>query len=866
MKADLALKILVPVLALLASCHVHAGIAPIAVSEDSPIQAHFEYLEDSAGTAGIEEILEKPDDQWNLAPDGSATLGITPSAYWLRFSVDNLTAGQLNLIAGLAYSQLDKVTFHIFANGRLQKTVATGDSLPFYPRKIDHPHMLVRVVLAKDHSARIYARVETQGSMILPLRLWQEKDFFGANSDEQKLHFFYYGSLVVIILINLAVFLTLRERLYLYYALAISGYLLFFASIKGYSFQLLYPDLPGLHARALLVSMPLLALFSVLFCRQFLRIPQHSPRLDIAIRAMIGFEIINLICALTLSYNTAITISSLSALVFFSLLFVAGPITWAAGIRAGAFFTLAWTPLTIGVLATAGRALGFFPENFLTEHAMQIGSGLEAFILTLALADRLYREREDKIAAQADSLEQEKARSDAQNRLTEAMTHDPVTALPNRNRFERMVNQKLREDPQGEYFVGVARITRLDEINRTLGLNRSEELIQRVARQMTELAHELPGVQITKDANDNRENVYQLSGDGFGVLINASQVNDDYQGLNRALRRLAEPVRMENLAIELHPKFGAAVYPGHGENAAQLIRNAHVGMEITPHGRYETGLYSTRYDIYNESRLTLMSDLREALTQNQTELYYQPKICLQSGKIVGLEALIRWHHPVRGWVYPSDFIPLAEETGVIPQLTRWAIDRGIRDLAELSEKNPDLSVSINISARDLSSRGLRSQIDEALKHHSIPATRLILELTETAAMEDPERGLEALQKLSQSGLKISIDDFGSGYSSLCYLKQLPATEIKLDRSIVMDICTSESSRVIVETAINMVHGLGYTVVAEGVEDIESAELLKTMNCDRLQGYWLCHPLPLPELEQWLDDYHPPRLRAARNRV
>lgn len=840
-------------------------MAPIAITEGAPIQSRFEYLEDPKGAAKVEDIIRRPDRQWQEAPEGSATLGITSSSYWLRFTISNRTTDPLNLVTELAYSQLDRVTFHVFSGNQRQRKVNTGDTLPFYPREIDHPNMLLRLRLAPDESKTVYIQVATAGSMILPLKLWRENEFFGAASNEQKLHFFYYGSLMVIILINLAVFLTLRERLYLYYAIAISGYLLFFASIKGYSFQLLYPDLPWLHARALLISMPVLALFSVLFCRRFLRIPTHSPKLDIAIRAMIGFEVINLICAITLSYNAAIMISAISALFFFSLLFVAGPITWAAGVRAGAFFTLAWTPLTVGVLATAGRSLGFFPENFLTEHAMQIGSGLEAFILTLALADRLYREREDKIAAQADSLAKERARNEAQNQLNEAMTHDPITGLPNRNRFERMVNQQLHNDPDGEYFVGVTRITRLDEINRTIGLHRSEELIQRVARQMTQLASKLPSVHASRDDQGREERVYQLSGDCFGLLINCALVQDDYQSLNQSLRQLVKPVPMENLAIELHPKFGAAFYPAHGKDAAMLIRNAHVGMEIAPHGKYETGLYSSQYDIYSESRLTLMSDLREALSQNQTELYYQPKVCLKTGRVMGLEALIRWHHPDRGWVFPGDFVPLAEETGVIRHLTTWAIERGIRDLAELAVNHPDLTMSVNISARDLSSRNLGHQINESLQRHGIPASRLTLELTETAAMEDPSTGLKALQQLCDSGLSLSIDDFGSGYSSLSYLKQLPAAEIKLDRSIVMDVCTSESSRVIVETAINMIHGLGYKVVAEGVEDEESAELLKTLRCDRLQGFWLCHPLPLPELKQWLDKRQQAYPAPAENR-
>lgn len=838
---------------------VQAQTQPITVTESSPIPAQFEYWEDPDASADLTQIRNLPESAWHLEPSGSANFGNTPSAYWLRFAVRNAGPEPVNLIAELAYSQLDDVIFHVLsdqnqASGVEIQEFRTGDGRPFYPRQVDHPNMLLRVKLAPAQTKTILVRVKTAGPTILPLRIWREVEFFSAAFHEQKLHFFYYGCLTVIILINLAVFLTLRERLYLYYAIAIAGYLLFFATIKGYSFLLLYPQSPFLHAKALLASMPILALFSLLFCRNFLRTPSHSPRLDLAIRVMIGFEVINLIAAMVLDYNTAVRLSSISALVFFSLLFIAGPITWAAGVRAGAFFTLAWTPLTVGVLAMAGRALGFFPTNFMTEHAMQIGSGLEAFILTLALADRLYREREDKIIAQADTLRQEKARNDAYKELSDALTHDPITGLPNRNRFEWMVNSQLADDPHGKYMVGVARITRLDEINRTLGLNRSEQLLQRLAEQMTAMANRLRDVHKTRDAQGRDECVYQLSGDCFGILVHADEVASDLEGLNQALGLLSLPVPLDNLAIELHPKFGAARYPDHGDSAALLIRNAHVGMEIAPRGLRATGVYSSDMDIYSEGRLTLMTDLREAIQSDQTNLCYQPKLSLETGRVIGLEALIRWHHPERGWVSTADFISLAEETGVIQQLTRWAVERGIRDLASLKDEYPELGLSINISARDLSSRSLKGHIESVLSRHRIHAQRLTLELTETAAMEDPEKGLLALKSLADAGIGISIDDFGRGYSSLSYLKELPATEIKLDRALITDVCASDSSRVIIETAINMAHGLGYSVIAEGVEDEATARLLKRLGCDKLQGYWLALPMTLAELKPWLRSY------------
>lgn len=249
-----------------------------------------------------------------------------------------------------------------------------------------------------------------------------------------------------------------------------------------------------------------------------------------------------------------------------------------------------------------------------------------------------------------------------------------------------------------------------------------------------------------------------------------------------------------------------------------------------------------------------MADLRKALQQNQTLLYYQPKQDIQTGQIVGVEALIRWHHEERGWVNPADFIPLAEETGVITQLTRWVIVQATKDLADLHKDNRELTVAINVSARDLESAELKDILASALQQNGLKASSVTLEITETAAMLDPVRSLQALNVLADLGHHISIDDFGSGYSSLSYLKQLPASELKLDRSLIHDICVSESADVIVSTAIQMARSLGYRVVGEGIETAEIAGRLKAGGCDLLQGFWLCKPKPIAELKQWLKDF------------
>ncbi|SNB58692.1 diguanylate cyclase/phosphodiesterase [Marinobacter sp. es.042] len=847
-----ALRIFLLSLATFTSHFAHADSAPVTLASEKPIESHFQYWEDASAEAELADVRALPDTAWQTNPSGKATFGITDSAYWLRVEVQNQTGRDQLLIAELGYSQLDDVVFHELSGGTLLREFATGDTRSFYPRDVDHPNMLYRFHVAPDASKTLYIRVATQGTMVVPLQIWQQNDFYEAAANEQKLHFFYYGSLAVIILINLAVFLTLREKLYLFYALAISGYFLFFAAVRGYTLQHIYPGAPFLHTHVLLLSMPFLAMFSILFCMEFLQVRSNSPRLYRALQAMLLFEMLFFLSAPLLDYDTGIRVAAVSAFAFFSLLLVAGPVAWAAGVRAGVFFTIAWTPLTIGVSATAGRALGLLPENFFTEYAMQIGSGLEAFILTLALADRLYREREQKIQAQADILKQQKARNEAQTQLNEALTHDPVTGLPNRNRFEWMADEQFRQNPNGRFMAGVTRITQLKEINRTLGLDRSERLLKAMAERMSRLAADLPMVHHIVDSFGNDEWVYQLSGDSFGLLVDVSKTGDDFKALDNALKQLAEPVLLDNIAIEPNPRFGAASYPEHGKKAALLIRNAHVGMEMAPHGPYQTGLYSRKDDIYDESRLTLMSDLREALHHNQTELYYQPKISLATGKVVGVEALIRWHHPDRGWVPPIEFVPMAEKTGVIKHLTRWVVDQALNDLKELHTLDPSLTVSVNISARDLSSPELVGLFKTRTKRNQLNPEQVIIELTETAAMDDPHRGLNALNELTAIGLKLSIDDFGAGYSSLSYLKKLPASEIKLDRALLQDIESSEGARMIVETAIRMGQGLGYQVVAEGVETEKSARLLNQLGAEMLQGYWICSPKPLHELQAWLE--------------
>lgn len=462
-------KIILAVVLLLCAQVLWSAENTLKDGADSPLPMAFDYFEDPDHLYTFEQIQALPEDRWSKAMPGQGSFGFTSSQYWIKTLISNKTANTQNMVLEVDYLLLDDVVFKATTSDGRVLDLATGDSRNFYPRHIDHPSILFNFQLESNQDISVISRVKTQGSMLLPLYLWTEKSFFESAASEQKIHFFYYGALAVILLLNLAVFFTLRERLYLYYALAVFGYLVFFASSRGFIHQMVLPHAPDLNSRLFLMSMPFLALFSLLFARSFMRTYRGTPMLDKAILVMVGFEIFNLGVSMFMGYDFSVRVSAVGGVLLFAVLVFAGPISWFKGKRSGIYFTIAWIPLTLGFAITTGRSTGALPNNFWTEYAMQIGSGIEALVLTLALADRLYREREKKIRAQAQSLDTAKERNRTQILLAQTMSRDPVTQLLNRNRFEWLVRNTLMENPEKRYFVAALNMSRIDDITRTLG-------------------------------------------------------------------------------------------------------------------------------------------------------------------------------------------------------------------------------------------------------------------------------------------------------------------------------------------------------------------------------------------------------------
>jgi EAL domain-containing protein (putative c-di-GMP-specific phosphodiesterase class I) len=273
-------------------------------------------------------------------------------------------------------------------------------------------------------------------------------------------------------------------------------------------------------------------------------------------------------------------------------------------------------------------------------------------------------------------------------------------------------------------------------------------------------------------------------------------------------------------------------------------------MYVAKRNKTGSAVYEPGYDTNQQQQLSLLGEIRRAVEHNELRVFYQPKISMDSSAEVSVEALLRWQHPTRGFIPPSEFIPFAEHTGYIKVLTRWVLDESIRQCGIWREQGLSLRVAVNISTRDLMTRELPEMVSQLLAKHNSPAGMLCLEITESGFMEDPAHALRILQQLHDIGVQLSIDDYGTGYASLSYIAKLPVDELKIDRSFVMLMTQDDTTSMIVRSTIELGHSLGLKVVAEGVEDEASFRFLRELGCDQAQGYFMSRPLPPHALEEW----------------
>ncbi len=427
----------------------------------------------------------------------------------------------------------------------------------------------------------------------------------------------------------------------------------------------------------------------------------------------------------------------------------------------------------------------------------------------------------------------------ARQLATQAL-YDPLTGLANRCLLhDRLAHEITRAGREHRPFaVALMDLDRFKEVNDTLGHAVGDELLREVGRRLNATVR-------------SEDTVARLGGDEYVLLLHDLAEKDVGVVVNKVLAALDQPFHWQNQSIDLAASLGVSLYPAHGSDPGALIRCADIAMYAAKRSGKGFVLYAPDQGHARRGDLSLRGELREAIRSDGLSLHYQPKIDHRSDEVVGLEALVRWNHPQRGFLPPDQFVPLAEEAGLIGPLTHWVLRTALGQLAALHRQGHRLGVAVNLSARNLHDMGLPGAIRDLLAETGVAPEQLTLEITESAVMANPSDGLTILTELDRMGVRLAIDDFGTGYSSLAYLKRLPVDELKIDKSFVMDMEENESDAVIVRSTIDLAHNLGLRVTAEGVETREIWGTLTVLGCDRSQGYYMARPMPADRLARWL---------------
>jgi diguanylate cyclase (GGDEF)-like protein len=472
------------------------------------------------------------------------------------------------------------------------------------------------------------------------------------------------------------------------------------------------------------------------------------------------------------------------------------------------------------------------PLNRLSESAARISNG--------DYSDKLELEGTDEVRALAESFNHMREGIAAHEReILRLAYEDRLTGLPNRALFNDRLQQAVHTARRNgsPLTVMMMDLDRFKHINDMLGHAVGDDVLREVGARLRAALRE-------------SDTVARLGGDEFAALLTTGHEERIVEVVRKVLQCMEQPIECNGQSLDVGASIGIARFPEHGDTPGTLIRHADIAMYLAKAANSEFAFYDPDHDGSRQEQLSLLGELRRALERNELVVFFQPKIDLASGRTQGVEALVRWMHPARGLVPPVEFMPFAERTGFVRTVTRWVLETTLRRCGQWLADGIRLQMSVNISVRDLQNPDLPDIVAGLLASSNVPAELVCLEITESSFMENPQRAVNTLARLHALGVRLSIDDFGTGFSSLAYLRKLRVHEMKIDRTFIAAM-EDTNDMVIVRSTIDLAHNLGLRVVAEGIEDERSLARLRAMGCDEAQGYLMSRPLPEDKLLEWL---------------
>jgi len=756
-------------------------------------------------------------------------------AYWLKITIANNNNEAQNLVSYFDNPMLDSLSiYQVIDNNKIIKQHLLGDwqqGIAFSNRTT--PHFSFK--LSSSSQTTLYVRIATTGISNTPVHTYLEQDFWVLQQKVHLLWGIFVGVSIIIALYNLVLYFAVKDSVYLIYNGYILSGLCLMGIVLGYGFYLFPENLQLIFNQQVIAFNCLVAIFALLFLVYFLKF--QKLKLWPFKLAMAIIYLLSLLMIVSLwipEYQSAQLFFLLMPIVYL-ICFILLITKIRSGLQWGLLYIYSWVPLLIGAAVQPLVLTGKIEYSFFTHHALMIAILLEVVLMAMALADRM-RFHKEQVIYQA--------------------THDLSSGLPNVTLLETQITKLIQQ--KKEFASCLIEIENYHTLAPYMPPNELQKLEQGVVKNILPLLDAENKIQVISTIDINKFKLAKIVDGRLMFLIETSNREQLSELLNRLQNKVVRELQLNGLLVELKTNIGIcfSVESGYDLTANEFIQHALVAIEQNRESDNHLHYYHDLEVLNIKEHLKLACDLQTAIRENKLHLYHQPQIDLTNGTVYGSEVLLRWHHPEHGFISPELFVRIAEDTGLINELTRWVIDCAFKQLQRLqAHHHTDHKISINISGKDIGLPNFLSFVKQQMLTFKVPSDVIIFELTESVMVTDFAVLDNLMIALNKLGINVSIDDYGTGYSSLNYISQLKFDELKIDKAFILDLDRSERNLTIVKTTIDMANNLNLKVVAEGVESKQIEQKLIDSGCDIGQGYHYTQPLSFDKYLLWLESYN-----------
>lgn len=779
----------------------------------------------------LETLINNPDYLMNRSLD-SIAWELNPKVYWFRITLTNNQSNAQSLYAHFDNLMLNDLRIYQVENSQAINSTTLGwdysgisalqRSTPFF-----------QFELQANQQTQIYARLYSQGIAKTGIEILTPDQHTEYIKSAHMLRGVLVGIMLVIALYNLILFFVIRDNLYLIYIGYILSILMLSGVVIGFG-NYIWPESVIAILRDKIITLNSCALiFTILFALYFLKYNQDNDRYFKFSMSYVGLTSVFAIAALFIPEHIA-------ALIFFTIMLGSYALCITLIVRKSVtdfywtkFYIVSWLPLLIGGAIQPLELTGKIESTFFSHYAFSFGVVFEITLMAMALAERMRAQRELALYN---------------------ATHDLKSELPNQSLLTNCLQHHLKKGLSGNLCL--LKVRKFQTLSAYISSEENNTITRHVEQRINDcIAHQTAFLTI-EERDKKSTKVARLTEDTFAVIAEASQTREELtQKLDEIMNTIYCTLNVSGFSINLTSRVGISDYNELSYQADNVIKRAFQAVEQAHHLGKTLHFYREKDSINQSQKLTLASDLQHAIRNNELELYHQPQIDLTSRKVIGSEVLIRWIHPKHGMVLPEEFIPIAEDTGTINDLTTWVLNTACEQLRTFIDKGiNNHRISINISGKDICSPHFLNEVSSILDKTKTPTQLLTFELTESVMVDSFQDVNHTMQTLFNLGIHFSIDDYGTGYSSLSYISQMPFTALKIDKSFVQNMDNDAKNYTIVKTTLDMARALNLKVVAEGIENPRIEQLLIDCHCGIGQGFFYSRPLPFKEYSEWLKQY------------